>query len=98
MQTNNSLGFVVWGVKNGFQNNLFSHNLSESIRTTLIDIQELCMPQYSDFYSIERIGGDTLVSLYDPTMMDYSGSRKAYIVFSIIFPQGIAPSADVLNF
>ena len=97
MQTNNSLGFVVWGVKNGFQNNLFSHNLSESIRTTLIDIQELCMPQYSDFYSIERIGGDTLVSLYDPTMMDYSGSRKAYIVFSIIFPQGIAPSADVFE-
>ena len=97
MQTNNSLGFVVWGVKNGFQNNLFSHNLSESIRTTLIDIQELCMPQYSDFYSIERIGGDTLVSLYDPTMMDYSGSRKAYIVFSIIFPQGLAPVADVFE-
>jgi hypothetical protein len=29
--------------------------------------------------------------------MDYSGSRKAYIVFSIIFPQGTAPSDDVLE-
>jgi hypothetical protein len=97
MQTSNSLGFVVWGVKNGFQNNLFSHNLSDSIRTTLIDIQELCMSQYSDFYAIERIGRDTLVSLYDPTVMDYSGSRKAYIVFSIIFPSGAVPSASVLQ-
>ena len=97
MQTSNSLGFVVWGVKNGFQNNLFSHNLSDSIRTTLIDIQELCMSQYSDFYAIERIGRDTLVSLYDPTVMDYSGSRKAYIVFSIIFPSGSVPSANVFE-
>jgi hypothetical protein len=30
-------------------------------------------------------------------MMDYSGSRKAYIVFSIIFPQGLAPSSDVFE-
>ena len=97
MQTSNSLGFVVWGVKNGFQNNLFSHNLSDSIRTTLIDIQELCMSQYSDFYAIERIGRDTLVSLYDPTVMDYSGSRKAYIVFSIIFPSGSVPTANVFE-
>ena len=97
MQTSNSLGFVVLGVKNGFQNNLFSHNLSDSIRTTLIDIQELCMSQYSDFYSIEQIGRDTLVSLYDPTVMDYSGSRKAYIVFSIIFPSGSVPTANVLE-
>ena len=97
MQTSNSLGFVVWGVKNGFQNNLFSHNLSDSIRATLIDIQELCMSQYSDFYAIERIGRDTLVSLYDPTVMDYSGSRKAYIVFSIIFPSGSVPSANVFE-
>ena len=97
MQTNNSIGFVVWGVKNGFQNNLFSHNLSESIKTMLIDIQELCMTHYSDFYSIERISNETVVSLYDPTFMDYSGSRKAYIVFSVIFPQGTAPADDIFQ-
>ena len=97
MQANNNLGFVVWGVKNGFQNNLFSHNLSESIRTSLVDIQELCMPQYGVFYSIERIGSDTLVSLYDPTVMDYSGSRKAYIVFSIIFPSGFSPASNIFD-
>jgi hypothetical protein len=97
MQTNNTLGYVVWGVKNGFQNNMFSHNLTDTIKNSLIDIQELCMPQYSDFYSISKVGGHTLVSLYDPTTMDYSGSRKAYIVFSIIFPQGTAPSDDVLE-
>ena len=97
MQANNNLGFVVWGVKNGFQNNLFSHNLSESIRTSLVDIQELCMPQYGVFYSIERIGSDTLVSLYDPTVMDYSGSRKAYIVFSIIFPAGFSPASNIFD-
>jgi hypothetical protein len=97
MQANNNLGFVVWGVKNGFQNNLFSHNLSESIRTSLVDIQELCMPQYGVFYSIERIGFDTLVSLYDPTVMDYSGSRKAYIVFSIIFPAGFSPASNIFD-
>ena len=93
----NNLGYVVWGVKNGFQNNMFSHNLTDSIKSSLVDIQELCMPQYSDFYSINRVAGHTLVSLYDPTTMDYSGSRKAYIVHSIIFPSGTYPVGDIFS-
>ena len=93
----NSIGYVVWGITSGFQKNLFSHNLSETIKSSLNDIRDLCQSHYSDFYSIERIGSETLVSLYDPTVMDYSGSRKAYIVFSIIFPSGSVPSASVLE-
>ena len=92
-----SIGYVVWGITSGFQKNLFSHNLSETIKSSLNDIRDLCQSHYSDFYSIERIGSETLVSLYDPTVMDYSGSRKAYIVFSIIFPSGSVPSASVLE-
>lgn len=97
MQTENGLGFVVWGVKNGFQNSMFSYKLSDTVKDSLVDIQELCMPCYSDFYSIESLRGYSIVSLYDPTVMDYSGSRKAYIVFSIIFASGTFPVDNVFE-
>jgi hypothetical protein len=93
---NANLGYVIWGVKNGFQNNIFSHNLTDTIKNSLVDIQSLCMPQYNEFYSISRVAGFTLVSLYNPDTRDFKG-RKAYIVFSILFPSGIFPAGDIFE-
>ena len=91
----NKIGFVVWGIRNGFKNNWLSTNVDATLYGQLTDdMRQICNSTIDTFFSIEIIRDYTLLSIFNPNTKDHV-QRKAYIALSIIIPYGYFLKGDV---
>ncbi len=96
------IGFVIWGVRNGFEVMLAS-NLSEVefLKSDVItdNMRQVCNTTSETFYSIHRNSKFGVVTIYHSDAKDMVG-RKAYVAISLYIPannQFIGDVGTVLN-
>lgn len=96
------IGFVIWGVRNGFEVMLAS-NLSEVefLKSDVItdNMRQVCNTTSETFYSIHRNSKFGVVTIYHSDAKDMVG-RKAYVAISLYIPvthQFIGDVGAVLN-
>ena len=93
----NKIGFVVWGIRNGFKNNWLVANVDASVYQLLTDdMRQICNSTVDKFYSIEKIENNTVLSVFNPNTKDHV-QRKAYIALSIVIPNGYAIVGDAIE-
>jgi LysM repeat protein len=93
----NKIGFVVWGIRNGFKNNWLAANVDASVYQLLTDdMRQICNSTVDKFYSIEKIDNHTVLSVFNPNTKDHV-QRKAYIALSIVIPNGYAIVGDAIE-
>jgi len=93
----NKIGFVVWGIRNGFKNNWLSSNVDAAIYQSFTDdMRQICNSTVDKFYSIEKIENNTVLSVFNPNTKDHV-QRKAYIALSIVIPNGYEILGDVIG-
>jgi hypothetical protein len=94
---NNNFGIVVWGIRNGFKNNWLSANVGPEVMACLTDeMRQICNATIEQFFSIERTNTHTLLTVYNPNMVDHV-QRKAYIAISLVVPNGIYFEGNVVE-
>lgn len=82
------LGYVFWGLRNGFTNNLLSVGIEAEIYNRFTDeMRQVCQGTVDNFYSIEKIPKYTLISLFNPNTKDNFG-RRGYTALSLCIPDG----------
>ena len=93
----NKIGFVVWGIRNGFKNNWLVANVDASVYQLLTDdMRQICNSTVDKFYSIEKIENNTVLSIFNPNTKDHV-QRKAYIALSIVIPNGYEILGDAIG-
>jgi hypothetical protein len=93
---NDHIGFVIWGVRNGFNPDLLSDGLVPEVRNRLSDgMRQICLSLSDRFYGIERSSSHVLVTAYKPDAADHVG-RKAYIAITLFIPLGKCFQGNVL--
>lgn len=97
-----NIGFVIWGVRNGFEVMLAS-NLSEVefLKSDVVsdNMRQVCNTTSETFYSIHRNQKFGVVTIYHSDAKDMVG-RKAYVAISLYIPanyQFIGDVGAVLN-
>ena len=97
-----NIGFVIWGVRNGFEVMLAS-NLSEVefLKSDVVsdNMRQVCNTTSETFYSIHRNQKFGVVTIYHSDAKDMVG-RKAYVAISLYIPanyQFIGEVGAVLN-
>jgi LysM repeat protein len=92
-----AIGFVVWGIRNGFKNNWLAANVDVNVYQHLTDdMRQICNSTVDTFFSIEKIQDYTLLSIFNPNTKDHV-QRKAYIALSIVIPNGYLLKGDVIG-
>jgi hypothetical protein len=96
------IGFVIWGVRNGFEVMLAS-NLSEVefLKSDVVtdNMRQVCNTTSETFYSIHRNSKFGVITIYHSDAKDMVG-RKAYVAISLYIPvthQFIGDVGLVLN-
>ena len=93
----NNIGFIVWGIRNGFKNNWLSANVSPTVYERFTDdMRQICNSTVDKFFSIEKIEEYTVLSIFNPNTKDHV-QRKAYIALSIVIPNGYNLQGDVID-
>ncbi len=93
----NNIGFIVWGIRNGFKNNWLSANVSPNVYERFTDdLRQICNSTVDKFFSIEKIEDFTVLSIFNPNTKDHV-QRKAYIALSIVIPKGYVLQGDVIG-
>jgi LysM repeat protein len=93
----NNIGFIVWGIRNGFKNNWLSANVSPNVYERFTDdMRQICNSTVDKFFSIEKIEEFTVLSIFNPNTKDHV-QRKAYIALSIVIPNGYVLQGDVIG-
>lgn len=93
----NNIGFIVWGIRNGFKNNWLSSNVSANVYQHFTDdMRQICGSTIDKFFSIEKLNGYTILTIYNPNMKDHV-QRKAYIALSLVVEDGYNLNGDVIN-
>lgn len=93
----NNIGFIIWGIRNGFKNNWLSANVSPNVYERFTDdMRQICNSTVDTFFSIEKIEEFTLLSIFNPNTKDHV-QRKAYIALSIVIPNGYILQGDVIG-
>ena len=91
------LGFVFWGLRNGFSNLLFSSNVDPTLPSHFTDdMRQICQGTIDAFYSIEKIPNFTLLTTYNPNTKDNFG-RRGYTALSLVIPFGYSTSGNPLE-
>ena len=91
------LGYVVWGVRSGFKNNWLVSNVDNSVLSALTDEMRIyCHGTVTEFFSIEKVGGFTVLTIYNPNTSDHVG-RRAYIAISIVLSKSYGLSGNIVR-
>ena len=91
------LGYVVWGVRSGFKNNWLVSNVDNSVLSALTDEMRIyCHGTVTEFFSIEKVGGYTVLTIYNPNTSDHVG-RRAYIAISIVLSKSYGLSGNIVR-
>lgn len=92
-----NIGFVVWGVRNGFEVMLAS-NLTEAeiLKSDVVsdNMRQVCNTTSESFYSIHRNQRFGVVTIYHCDAKDMVG-RKAYVAISLYIPSTYQFVGDV---
>ena len=92
-----NIGFVIWGVRNGFEVMLAS-NLSEVefLKSDVVtdNMRQVCNTTSETFYSIHRNQKFGVVTIYHSNAKDMVG-RKAYVAISLYIPANYQFIGDV---
>ena len=92
-----NIGFVIWGVRNGFEVMLAS-NLSEVefLKSDVVsdNMRQVCNTTSETFYSIHRNQKFGVVTIYHSDAKDMVG-RKAYVAISLYIPANYQFIGDV---
>jgi hypothetical protein len=93
-----NIGFVIWGVRNGFEVMLAS-NLSEVefLKSDVVsdNMRQVCNTTSEIFYSIHRNQKFGVVTIYHSDAKDMVG-RKAYVAISLYIPANYQFIGDVV--
>jgi LysM repeat protein len=93
----NAIGFVVWGIRNGFKNNWLASNVDANVYEHLTDdMRQICNSTVDAFFSVDKILDYTLLTIFNPNTKDHV-QRKAYIALSIVVPNGCFLKGDVIG-
>jgi hypothetical protein len=93
----NSVQFVIWGIRDGFKSNLMSNGSVNPFVSHLTDQRQLWNKFKNQFYSITRASGNTLITIFDPTVLDIIGrDTGSTIAISLVAPQGYLLKGDPL--
>ena len=91
------LGFVFWGLRNGFSNHLFSSHVDPSLPSHFTDdMRQICQGTIDAFYSIEKVSNCTLLTTYNPNTKDNFG-RRGYTALSLVIPNGFSIPGNPLE-
>lgn len=93
----NQIGYVIWGIKHEFSKKIFSNNIDIRLINSLFDVRDLFQGKAQQSFSIEKVFDYTLVTLYDPSTIDSSGARQAYIAFTISIQNDYLPNGNILE-
>jgi hypothetical protein len=98
-----NIGFVIWGVRNGFEVMLASNQSEvEFLKSDVVsdNMRQVCNTTSETFYSIHRNQNFGVVTIYHSNAQDKFG-RKAYVAISLYIPanyQFIGDVGAVLNY
>jgi len=91
------IGFVVWGLRAGFKNDWLVSNVDSSVLGSLTDeMRAYCFGTITEFFSIEKVNGFTVLTIYNPNTTDHVG-RRAYIAISIVVSERYGLSGNVVG-
>ena len=93
----NNINVSIWGVKEGFNPNIFSSNSIPEVSATFTDTTRLLMESNTSiFYCIEHTTRFSIVTLIDPNCTDFKG-RTAFLAFSLVVKKGIVFNSSPLK-
>ena len=91
------IGFVVWGLRAGFKNDWLVSNVDSSVLGSLTDeMRAYCLGTITEFFSIEKVNGFTVLTIYNPNTTDHVG-RRAYIAISLVVSERYGLSGNVVG-
>jgi len=91
------IGFVVWGLRAGFKNDWLVSNVDSSVLGSLTDeMRAYCFGTITEFFSIEKVNGFTVLTIYNPNTTDHVG-RRAYIAISLVVSERYGLSGNVVG-
>lgn len=91
------IGFVVWGLRAGFKNDWLVSNVDSSVLGSLTDeMRAYCFGTITEFFSIEKVNGFTVLTIYNPNTTDHVG-RRAYIAISLVVSERYGLSGNVVE-
>jgi hypothetical protein len=91
------IGFVIWGLRAGFKNDWLVSNVDSSVLGSLTDeMRAYCFGTITEFFSIEKVNGFTVLTIYNPNTTDHVG-RRAYIAISLVVSERYGLSGNVVE-
>ena len=96
MLNTKQFGFVIWGVRNGFNRDILSSDKVAEVSAAFNDsMRQICNGVIDCFYSIEKTANYTLLTVYNPNTADHV-QRKAYIAITLFAKNGTNYNGDVV--
>jgi cell division protein FtsB len=96
MLNTKQFGFVIWGVRNGFNRDILSSDKVAEVSAAFNDsMRQICNGVIDCFYSIEKTANYTLLTVYNPSTADHV-QRKAYIAITLFAKNGTNYNGEVV--
>ncbi len=97
MVDSKKIGFVIWGVQNGFDKNILTNKPNEEISAFLNDsMRQICRGAQLFFYSLEKTKNYSLLTIFNPDTKDHVG-RRAYIAITLYIKRGNGLNGEVIQ-